>query len=53
VTLTHDITMPRGTNNTMCHTQGPDTWYFYLFFSKKKKQILTGDTLLTVLVNSV
>jgi len=27
VTLTHDITMPRGTDNVTCHTPGLDTWH--------------------------
>jgi len=36
VILTRDIAMPCGTDNAMCHTQGPDTWHFYFFFSKKK-----------------
>jgi len=34
VTLTCGITMPRGTDNATCHTQGLDTWHIYLFFLK-------------------
>jgi len=26
--LTRGITMPRGTDNATCHTQGLDTWHF-------------------------
>jgi len=35
VTLTRGITMPRGTDNATCHTQGLDTWHFFLIFFKK------------------
>jgi len=38
VTLTRGITMPRGTDNATCHTQGLDTWHFYLFILKKLKK---------------
>jgi len=38
VTLTLGITMPRGTDNATCHTQGLDTWHFY-FLKKIKNKI--------------
>ena len=45
MTLTRGIAMPRGTDNAMCHTQGLDTWHFYLFFSKiKNKKKTRTDT---------
>jgi len=28
------LTMPRGTDNATCHTQGLDTWHFYFFLKK-------------------
>jgi len=37
VTLTRGIAMPRDTDNVTCHTQRPDTWYFYFIFLKFKK----------------
>jgi len=37
VALTRGITMPRGTDNAMWHTQGLDTWHFKFFFFKFKK----------------
>jgi len=39
VILTRGITMPRDTDNAMCHTQGLDTWHLYFFFQKIKKEI--------------
>jgi len=37
VTLTRGITMPRGTDNATCHTQGLDTWHFFILKKKLKK----------------
>ena len=39
VILTHGIAMPRGTDNATCHTQGLDTWHFYIFLKKVKKKL--------------
>jgi len=35
MTLTRGIAVPHGTDNATCHTQGPDTWHFYLYFFNK------------------
>jgi len=37
-TMPHGITMPRGTDNATCHTQGLDTWHFYFYFLKNLKK---------------
>jgi len=38
ITMSRDITMPRGIGNATCHTHELDTWHFIFIFKFFKKR---------------
>jgi len=38
VTLIYGIVISRDTDNVTCHTQGFDTWHFFIFYFQKIKK---------------